>query len=189
MTRYVVVIRPEDEDGSGEATLRVETDPSAPRVIEMTVRATAAEGRSASLLAAIDLQGVVMALSAGVRPVPAGSREPDTVPAPQSSGEPAPAGVRRTRSTVRKATPAKTASKATARKAAGAKAAGETPNASSRRKSDRPYRHMPDPAELAAAYEEVGTVTGLAERYGVPRHTAQGWVARLRKLNQDRVTS
>jgi hypothetical protein len=183
------VIRPEDEDGSGEATLRVETDPSAPRVIEMTVRATAAEGRSASLLAAIDLQGVVMALSAGVRSVPVGSREPDTAPAPRSSSESTSAEVRRTRSTVRKATPAKTASKTTGRKAADARAAGEISNAPSRRKSERPYRHMPDPAELAAAYEEVGTVTGLAQRYGVPRHTAQGWVARLRKLNQDQVTS
>jgi hypothetical protein len=49
--------------------------------------------------------------------------------------------------------------------------------------TDRPYRRMPDVAEIIATYERIGTVTGLAEHYGVPRHTAQGWMGRARRLN------
>ena len=45
---------------------------------------------------------------------------------------------------------------------------------------ERAYRRMPDPDEVMAAYEEVGTVSGLAEHYGVPRHTVNHWARRLR---------
>jgi hypothetical protein len=44
--------------------------------------------------------------------------------------------------------------------------------------SARVYRRAPD--DLAAVLEEVGTVTGVAAHYEVPRYTAQGWVSRLR---------
>jgi hypothetical protein len=40
------------------------------------------------------------------------------------------------------------------------------------------YRRMPD--DLAAVFEKAGTVAAIAEHYQVPRHTAQGWVGRLR---------
>jgi hypothetical protein len=45
---------------------------------------------------------------------------------------------------------------------------------------ERAYRRMPDPNEVMAAYEEVGTVSGLAEHFGVPRHTVNHWARRLR---------
>lgn len=45
---------------------------------------------------------------------------------------------------------------------------------------ERAYRRMPDPGEVMAAYEEVGTVSGLAEHFGVPRHTVNHWARRLR---------
>jgi hypothetical protein len=45
---------------------------------------------------------------------------------------------------------------------------------------ERAYRRMPDPTEVMAAYEEVGTVSGLAEHFGVPRHTVNHWARRLR---------
>ncbi|WP_131817321.1 hypothetical protein [Nocardia salmonicida] len=48
----------------------------------------------------------------------------------------------------------------------------------------RPYRRMPDVDELRSLYEDLGTVTALAKHYGVPRHTAQGWMGRLRKQAQ-----
>jgi hypothetical protein len=48
-------------------------------------------------------------------------------------------------------------------------------------KTDRAYRRMPDPAELKATYLRSRTITGVAEHYGVPTHTAQGWVSRLRR--------
>lgn len=44
--------------------------------------------------------------------------------------------------------------------------------------SGRVYRRTPD--DLAAVFERVGTVAGIAAHYQVPRYTAQGWVSRLR---------
>jgi hypothetical protein len=43
----------------------------------------------------------------------------------------------------------------------------------------RAYRRMPE--DLAAQYRELNSITALAQHYGVPRHTAQGWMNRLRK--------
>lgn len=45
----------------------------------------------------------------------------------------------------------------------------------------RSYRKMPTPDEVLAVYAQTGTITGLAEYFGVPRHTAQGWAGRLRR--------
>ncbi|MER7909868.1 hypothetical protein [Streptomyces sp. NPDC096068] len=46
----------------------------------------------------------------------------------------------------------------------------------------RPYRKMPDTDVVVAAYGELGgSVGAVAKRFGVPRHTAQAWVSRLRK--------
>jgi hypothetical protein len=33
---------------------------------------------------------------------------------------------------------------------------------------------------LATVFEQVGTITAVAEHYQVPRYTAQGWIGRLR---------
>jgi hypothetical protein len=46
---------------------------------------------------------------------------------------------------------------------------------------ERAYRRMPEVAALREAYEQTRTITGLAVYFGVPRHTAQGWVTRLRR--------
>jgi hypothetical protein len=48
----------------------------------------------------------------------------------------------------------------------------------------RAYRRMPD--DLAATYAKSGSITAVARHYGVPRHTAQGWIGRLRRQD-DRV--
>jgi hypothetical protein len=48
-------------------------------------------------------------------------------------------------------------------------------------KSDRAYRRMPDPSELKDIYVKNRTVIGVAQHYGVPTHTAQGWITRLRR--------
>ncbi|MFG1611062.1 hypothetical protein [Actinoplanes sp. NPDC049265] len=42
----------------------------------------------------------------------------------------------------------------------------------------RVYRVSPD--DLAAVFEQIGTAAGVAAHYQVPRHTAQGWIRRLR---------
>jgi hypothetical protein len=51
------------------------------------------------------------------------------------------------------------------------------------RRSDRPYRHMPPVQELKEVYEQSRTVVAVAAHYDVPRHTARGWIDRLRKMN------
>jgi hypothetical protein len=45
----------------------------------------------------------------------------------------------------------------------------------------RVYRRMPPVDDVLAAYQQVGTISGLAEYYHVPRHTVQGWARRLRR--------
>jgi hypothetical protein len=37
--------------------------------------------------------------------------------------------------------------------------------------------------DLRAAFERVGTITALAAHDDVPRHTAQGWMSRLRTMS------
>jgi hypothetical protein len=45
----------------------------------------------------------------------------------------------------------------------------------------RAYRRMPPANEVMAAYRKVGSVSGLAEHFDVPRHTVQGWARQLRR--------
>lgn len=40
---------------------------------------------------------------------------------------------------------------------------------------------MPPAEEVMAAYRQVGSVSGLADHFGVPRYTVQGWARQLRK--------
>ena len=46
---------------------------------------------------------------------------------------------------------------------------------------ERVYRRMPPAEEVMAAYRQVGSVSGLADHFGVPRYTVQGWARQLRK--------
>ena len=50
-----------------------------------------------------------------------------------------------------------------------------------RRRRERAYRRMPDANEVLAVYRQTGTISGMAEHLGVPRHTAAGWARRLRQ--------
>jgi transposase len=36
------------------------------------------------------------------------------------------------------------------------------------------------PNDLATVYQQAGTPAVIADHYGVPRHTAQGWIRRLK---------
>ena len=44
---------------------------------------------------------------------------------------------------------------------------------------ERVYRKMPD--DFAAVYRQAGTAAAIADHYGVPRYTAQGWIGRHKK--------
>jgi hypothetical protein len=135
----------------------VDTDSRTPRIVEMTIRAGSADGMSAITMPSIDLAGVVRALSAGVL-----AAEPVAAPTADSASDPAPPAV-------------------VVEDSHSADAPRE-PAARSRR-GDRPYRQMPPADDLRAVFERVGTVTAMAAHYGVPRHTAQGWMSRLRKMS------
>ncbi len=58
--------------------------------------------------------------------------------------------------------------------ATAAKASGRTTGG-----TGRAYRRMPD--DFAAVYQQAGSAAAVAEHYQVPRHTANGWIRRLRK--------
>jgi hypothetical protein len=128
--------------------------------------------------------------------------EPDAVPVPAATGRRRAAKAAPTRAAssaagrpVRKAPVQKApvqkapvqkapVRKAAARKAPVQKAAVKkaTTKAAPVRKaaasSGRVYRRTPD--DLAAVFEQMGTVAAVADHYQVPRYTAQGWIGRLR---------
>jgi hypothetical protein len=73
----------------------------------------------------------------------------------------------------------KTASAAPAARARRSRRAEPEPAVAS--SSGRAYRRMPPAEEVLGAYEEIGSVAGLADHFGVPRHTVQGWARQLRR--------
>jgi hypothetical protein len=68
----------------------------------------------------------------------------------------------------------KTAKSAPAKKATRATSAGE-----------RAYRRMPD--DFSVVFQQAGNAAAVADHYSVPRHTAHGWIRRLRE--QDTTTT
>jgi hypothetical protein len=74
--------------------------------------------------------------------------------------------------------PATTRAKAPAKRQTPAKRNRAADNAAAPATSGRVYRRAPE--DLAAVFQQVETVAGIAAHYQVPRYTAQGWVSRLR---------
>jgi hypothetical protein len=161
MTRYVIAMTitpdPPSSAAASQLTVRVDTSSGRPRVSEVVVRSGDARGLGSADLPAIDLGLLVQALSGGPAPVPAT------------------ASVRATR-------PARSArSKVSARSAGAASARVRGRRSRTEPEPERAYRRMPEASEVLKTYKRVGTITGLAAHYGVPRHTAQGWAGRLRR--------
>jgi hypothetical protein len=73
--------------------------------------------------------------------------------------------------TAKKATAAKSTAKATNRRGPAPAAATTAPRA---------YRRMPEAEQVMDVYRQTGSITGVAEHFGVPRHTVAGWARRLR---------
>ncbi|MEV8517342.1 hypothetical protein [Dactylosporangium sp. NPDC051484] len=92
----------------------------------------------------------------------------------------APAKPARTRRAATAKANATTATKK--RTTAPAKAAKTTPAKETAESVDgggeRAYRRMPD--DFAAVYQQASTSAAIADHYGVPRYTAQGWIRRIR---------
>jgi hypothetical protein len=161
---YTITITPNDDKSGAQTTIRVDTASGSARITELTVRA--GEGGGMTQVPAIDWVRLISALG--------GSTSGSTASAPAAAAAP----------TTRRGRPP--ASKRAARKApAPAKATRRSRSAQSSDESERTgraYRRMPDADEVVAAYQESGGTTALARHYGVPRHTATGWIRRLRRL-------
>jgi hypothetical protein len=72
---------------------------------------------------------------------------------------------------VKKTTGAKSTAKAASRRA---------PTPAPATTAPRAYRRMPEPEQVMDVYRKTGSITGVAEHFGVPRHTVAGWARRLR---------
>ena len=108
-------------------------------------------------------------------PVTEGSAEPVTEESVVAEpAQPAPARSRAGRRAAASAAAGRRGRKAT-------KAAKPAKPAAADADSDRVYRRRPPAEDVLRAYEQVGTISGLAEFYGVPRHTVQGWARRMRR--------
>ncbi|MEU7632953.1 hypothetical protein AB0C34_23725 [Nocardia sp. NPDC049220] len=170
MGNYTVVITPDpvgDERDSSDVphlTIRIAATASdTSRVTDIGINTTAPAGLTSQNVLGIDIEAIVTALAR--RFTPSGFHA-------ASAGPPASASERNSEQMVLERTSAP---------AVGNPAPGPSVTDS---KGERAYRRMPDISELRATYKQLGTVAAVAKHYGVPRHTAQGWMGRLRRLDQ-----
>ncbi len=163
MGDYTITIRAEGADT--ETVICVDMDGSTPRVVELAMRA--GSGISAPTLPSFDLNLLLRALfPSGAAPATPAVVESTVGPAVEESSAEQPR--------------ATSAGKRSVRSGANRAASG-----AGRRRSEAPvpkgrvYRRMPE--DVVEVFNRTGTVTAVAEHYGVPRHTAQGWIGRLRR--------
>jgi hypothetical protein len=168
MSGYTVTITPSGGQSGPQTTIQVDTTSGAARVTELTVRASGS-GLSPTELPVIDLAGLVAALAPGSAPaLTAAAAAPaatEAAPAPATRG-------RRPRKAVAEAP--KKVTRGGRRRGAGAE---EAPA-----KAGRAYRRMPAQEEVLSAWNDSRSATQVANHFDVPRHTATGWLRRLRQL-------
>lgn len=155
MSSYVITIAPDDGVGT-QTTVRVDIDGGTTTIKEFTVRPTPGSSLAATAMPNIDIDMLLRA----VQPPPG---------TPHASPE------------VQSDTPTTTGRRARPRKAASRRLRLASTDGATSAAAGRAYRRMPDDLEKVLA--KAGTITALAASYGVPRHTAQGWINRLRKQN------
>lgn len=187
MAGYTITITPNNDEAGPLTTIRVDTGSGSARITELTVRAVEGAGLSPQELPAVNLEKLIAALApsgpAAIAATPHPAEEPSApagIPAPeapeQPSESPTPSGRASRQTRGRKA----------GRKAPGKKAPSRTRQAGAEKSTGgqaagrRAYRRMPEADDVLAAYREVGGTTALAKHFDVPRHTATGWLRRLR---------
>ncbi|GAA5188461.1 hypothetical protein GCM10023322_39190 [Rugosimonospora acidiphila] len=151
MSTYTITLTPEDS-ADASAIVRVEIGPAGPRITELTVRAGTGGELVPGRLPGVDLGRLLRAL---------------TPPAPPVARRPGTAKSRAVKSRAVKSRAVK--SRAVKSPAAVPAVAGD---------GRRAYRRAP--GDLAEVYARTPDTAALADHYGVPRHTAQGWLRRLR---------
>jgi hypothetical protein len=169
VSSYTITISP-DDDSSTTTTLRLDTSSEGVRLTDLHLHA--GNGLSTGALPAIDY-GLLLQAIAPTTPTPvitspaAPTQQTAATRAPRAE----PVASRGRRAGARKSTaPSTGARKATATR--GKKATRVTTG------SQRAYRRMPD--DFATVYRKAGTAAAVADHYDVPRHTAHGWIRRLR---------
>jgi hypothetical protein len=167
---YTITITPNDQTGA-QTTIRVDTTSGSARVTELTVRSAGGDGLPPYQLPAVNIEQLIAALS----PVQSAIASLPSTPAAAAPAVSAPAG--RGRARAKRAGRKEPAKKATARTR---RSRTEQTTARETAGGRRAYRRMPEPEEVAELYRSAGSATAVAEHYGVPRHTASGWVRRLR---------
>ncbi len=175
MSQYIITIVPVvDGDFAGpvgQTMVRVDLAGGQPSVVEVTVRA--AEGASLGHnMPYVDFERLMSAF------IPA----PDEANTSQPAPAPAPAPVTHARAAAQTRGSAKPAR---SRKAQPRRSAASAAEKVSHLRTGRVYRRAPSAADLEAAYVKTGSINGVAEHFGVPVHTAQGWISRMRRKTVD----
>lgn len=156
MGQYIITIVPvTDDDFAGpvaQTTVRLETGSGRPAVTELIMRAPGGSSLLNGELPYVDFETLLRAFVPDGEAAPAPRERPTPKSAPKKPAAPSRAG--------------------------GARSAGAKVSHLS---AGRAYRRAPDVEELEAAYAETGSIAGVAEHFGVPVHTAQGWISRLRR--------
>ncbi|MDM4718686.1 hypothetical protein QTQ03_03400 [Micromonospora sp. WMMA1363] len=169
MGDYTITIRA--EESKTETVISVDVDGSTPRIVELAMRA--GNGISAPTLPSFDLNLLLRALfpsaTTAVPPTPVEDAVGTPSEAAESGAEQAPCPAR--------STDGKRGARSGSGRVGGAGAARRRAEASV--PEGRVYRRMPE--DVVEVFNRIGTVTAVAEHYGVPRHTAQGWIGRLRR--------
>jgi hypothetical protein len=153
MASYTITITSE----STQTTVEVEDTDGSPRILAIVVKAVGESELHTLQLPPIDLDLLVRSL---LPPVP--FTKPTAV-----GGEPA------------QPAPAEQAQPEQAQATKAAKTPAPRKRTATMPVRKRAYRRMPD--DLLAVYEQTGSVGAVAAHFDVPRHTAQGWIDRLRR--------
>jgi hypothetical protein len=159
MTSYTITITPEGAEGTA-TTLRLDVTRGVATLTDMHLHA--GRGLSAGKLPAIDYALLLRAVGQET------STPAKTAAAGKAAGRGLQPAKRARRAAPAAAQPAKETRARVAVKKAARTGGGE----------GRAYRRMPE--DLAAVYMRVGGASAVAEHYGVPRHSVQGWLRRLR---------
>jgi len=186
VSSYTITITP--DDGSTTTTLRLDTGAGGVTLTDLHLHAPA--GLSRGKLPAIDY-GLLLQAIGTAAPTPVTAATPAAQPG--RPGRPrgaatrtgrtatvaAPAA-RRTAAAAKSSTGTRTGGSGrtggTGARARGGESAGRT--AAAGKGTGRAYRRLPD--DLASVYRQTSSATALADLYGVPRHTVNGWLRRLR---------
>ena len=152
-----------------------------PTVGPAQIEATAGDNVPASADAATPAPVVDEAATAGETQPPATTTTPKkrrTKATPVIDPTPEPAARPRARRGAAASTAAAKATNSGAKRGRATGTARTKPSKKATAPGGRMYRRMPE--DLSAVYQQANTAAAVADHYGVPRHTAQGWIRRLK---------